>query len=248
VDTTDLTDLTAIEDAVDETAGATGGTLNAADYVAGLESALADLVTDDPDDTTDDNILVIFTNGDSRPSDSAERDDIVAAADALKQEGVEIKIVSFGDLTDLEVDFQEEIADEVIRVERSADQTALDAEEADAVAAIADNVEIATGGESTFFEGTLRGFCDEYEFDPDNGSLGLPLDGDVPAPEAGGSADARNCFSNSTPHYIGFEWWLPINHANEIQSDSVEFDLGFYTEQCRHNNGDGMNSETVTNG
>jgi hypothetical protein len=33
---------------------------------------------------------------------------------------------------------------------------------------------------------------------------------------------------------------VPLNHGNEIQSDSAEFDIGFYTEQCRHNDGEGM--------
>ena len=45
----------------------------------------------------------------------------------------------------------------------------------------------------------------------------------------------ERCFQNSTTAYIGFEWWVPTDVGNEIQTDSVEFDLGFYTEQCRHN-------------
>jgi hypothetical protein len=225
--------------AVNQTSGASGGTLSAGDFVAGLESALADLVTDDPDDTTDDNILVIFTNGDSRPSQQSERDDIFAAADALKQAGVEIKTVAFGDLLDQEIEFHEEIADEVIRVERSADQAALDIEEDEAEAAITDNVEEVVGGEEELFRGTLLEFCEEYEFDPENGNLGLLLDGDLPAEEGGGMSET-NCFSGSTEHFIGFEWWLPIDHGNEVQTDSVQFDLGFYTEQCRHNDGEGM--------
>ncbi|MFC4541924.1 SipW-dependent-type signal peptide-containing protein [Halosolutus amylolyticus] len=53
----------------------------------------------------------------------------------------------------------------------------------------------------------------------------------------------RRCFENSTTAYIGFEWWLPVDHANEIQGDSVAFDIGFYTEQCRHNDGSGMDRE-----
>ncbi|MFD1564285.1 SipW-dependent-type signal peptide-containing protein [Haloarchaeobius amylolyticus] len=53
----------------------------------------------------------------------------------------------------------------------------------------------------------------------------------------------RECFAPSTTAYIGFEWWLPVDHANEIQTDSVEFDIGFYTEQCRHNDGSGMPPE-----
>ena len=41
-------------------------------------------------------------------------------------------------------------------------------------------------------------------------------------------------------------WWLPINHGNQVQSDSATFDLGFYTEQCRHNDGEGMAPEATT--
>jgi predicted ribosomally synthesized peptide with SipW-like signal peptide len=50
----------------------------------------------------------------------------------------------------------------------------------------------------------------------------------------------RSCFEASTTAYLGLAWWLPVDHANEIQGDSVAFDLGFYTEQCRHNDGSGM--------
>jgi predicted ribosomally synthesized peptide with SipW-like signal peptide len=59
---------------------------------------------------------------------------------------------------------------------------------------------------------------------------GLPLDAD---PRSGD----RDCYPFSSTYYFGFAWWLPVDHANEIQTDSVEFDLGFYTEQCRHNPG-----------
>jgi hypothetical protein len=32
--------------------------------------------------------------------------------------------------------------------------------------------------------------------------------------------------------------------GNEVQSDSVSFDLGFYAEQCRHNDGEGTDTPT----
>jgi alternate signal-mediated exported protein len=57
----------------------------------------------------------------------------------------------------------------------------------------------------------------------------------------GGQGDPeRQCFENSTTAYVGFEWWIPMDVGNEIQTDSISFDLGFYTEQCRHNDGSGM--------
>jgi predicted ribosomally synthesized peptide with SipW-like signal peptide len=66
-----------------------------------------------------------------------------------------------------------------------------------------------------------------------------PVDGDGGGQENGD----RECFPNSTTAYIGFEWWLPLDVGNEVQTDSVSFDLGFYTEQCRHNDGSGMPPE-----
>jgi hypothetical protein len=69
---------------------------------------------------------------------------------------------------------------------------------------------------------------------------GIPLDADSRGPP-------RDCFPNSTTRYVGFAWWLPVDHANEIQTDRVQFDLGFYTEQCRHNDGSGLEpTETPT--
>ena len=36
---------------------------------------------------------------------------------------------------------------------------------------------------------------------------------------------------------IALAWWLPEDVGNEIQSDTVTFDVGFYAEQCRNNDG-----------
>jgi predicted ribosomally synthesized peptide with SipW-like signal peptide len=87
---------------------------------------------------------------------------------------------------------------------------------------------------------------------------GFPLDGDpfsgaAPAgaakmngdlflyglPEGGGQAAAeRQCFDAAGEAAdLGFVWALPVDHANEIQTDTVSLNLGFYTEQCRHNDG-----------
>ena len=69
--------------------------------------------------------------------------------------------------------------------------------------------------------------CPVGDDDGDNGDIPLAENGD-------------RCFQNSTTAYIGFEWWVPTQVGNEIQTDSVEFDLGFYTEQCRHNDDPGQ--------
>ena len=66
-------------------------------------------------------------------------------------------------------------------------------------------------------------------------------------PMVGGSSAGTfptSCFRGDGTVYNGvFAWWLPVDHANEIQSDSVTFSLGLYTEQCRHNDGSGMPPE-----
>jgi predicted ribosomally synthesized peptide with SipW-like signal peptide len=66
---------------------------------------------------------------------------------------------------------------------------------------------------------------------------GIPLDGEG---AIDGGAVGRACFENSTTYYVGFRWELPVDHANQIQSDGLTFDVGFYAEQCRHNDGRGM--------
>jgi hypothetical protein len=76
-------------------------------------------------------------------------------------------------------------------------------------------------------------------------ATGLPLAGDIPAAEGGGTG--RNCFSAETEHSVAFAWWVPVDHGNEIQTDSASFELSFYTEQCRHNDGEGMATEASVN-
>ncbi|WP_157573485.1 plastocyanin/azurin family copper-binding protein [Haloplanus natans] len=68
---------------------------------------------------------------------------------------------------------------------------------------------------------------------------GIEFGGDLNA-EAGGGTGEQGCFSATTTHSAGFAWWLPVDHGNEVQSDSATLDLSFYTEQCRHNDGAGI--------
>jgi len=102
-------------------------------------------------------------------------------------------------------------------------------------------------GEEIFFQGSLRSALTAL-----TDGNGIPLDGNGgdDFDETGDpSASSRGCF-DPTPatNCIGFSWWLPTDHGNEVQGDSVSFDLGFYTEQCRHNDGSGMNNAAVTPG
>jgi len=88
-------------------------------------------------------------------------------------------------------------------------------------------------GEGLFVTGSLR-----EVLGLGSGGTGAALNGDIPADQGGGTG--RNCFSAETTHSLAFAWWVPIDHGNEVQSDSVTFDLGLYAEQCRHNDGSGQ--------
>ena len=77
------------------------------------------------------------------------------------------------------------------------------------------------GKEPLIAEGTLREVLEQLE----NGAL---LDADP-------YSDDMECTEASNTYYIGFEWCLPKEVGNEVQQDRLEFDFGFYTEQCRHN-------------
>jgi Mg-chelatase subunit ChlD len=76
-------------------------------------------------------------------------------------------------------------------------------------------------GESIIFEGSLADAMAELE-------EGIALDGNR-------ATEAREPFDGGLTQCVGFEWCLPTDVGNEVQTDSVAFDLGFYAEQFRHN-------------
>ncbi|GAA0669333.1 SipW-dependent-type signal peptide-containing protein [Natronoarchaeum mannanilyticum] len=76
------------------------------------------------------------------------------------------------------------------------------------------------------WSGSLADFLTENQ-------MGLPLDGD------GDEGGERACFDASGDNTcLCIDWEIPTDVGNEIQTDSVGFDLQFYAEQCRHNDGE----------
>jgi len=84
--------------------------------------------------------------------------------------------------------------------------------------------ETITVGEEVIFEGSLAGAMAAL-------SDGIALDGNR-------SVEGRQPYEGGLTQCIGFEWCLPAEVGNEVQTDSVAFDLGFYAEQSRHNDAD----------
>ncbi|MFD1562858.1 SipW-dependent-type signal peptide-containing protein [Haloarchaeobius amylolyticus] len=75
---------------------------------------------------------------------------------------------------------------------------------------------------------------------------GVPLDGNSGAPNPDGgffAPGSQECFDGTGDKTekknpcICLDWEVPKSVGNEIQGDSLEFNLQFYAEQCRHNDG-----------
>ena len=113
------------------------------------------------------------------------------------------------------------------------------AESAGTVSSLLDAIleEIAMS-EPVFHRGTLKDDLETLA-----AGDGIPLDGNLTTEfdELADSPDSesRECFPAGVTHFVGFAWWLPTDVGNEVQGDSVSFDFGFYTEQCRNNDGSG---------
>ncbi|WP_206662536.1 SipW-dependent-type signal peptide-containing protein [Halorubrum sp. BOL3-1] len=89
---------------------------------------------------------------------------------------------------------------------------------------------VQTGGEEIIFRGTLDELA--VELDPDqNGPVALDFDR---------VTDAQDPYPPTSTHCFGLAWWVPEEVGNQIQSDSVGFDLGFVTEQAQNNDDPGQ--------
>lgn len=92
--------------------------------------------------------------------------------------------------------------------------------------------------DEVFYSGTLADALAELE-----DGRGIPLDAnrftafDELSDDDG--SDGRDYYVPGVTRCVGFRWCLPPDVGNEIQGDSVAFDLGFYGEQARHAGGAG---------
>jgi len=83
-------------------------------------------------------------------------------------------------------------------------------------------------GDFVFVEGSLNDVLNELN---DEAFQATPLE----------TADGDSCFAPIVDSScVAFEWWFPIgqDNVNDAQGETVSFDIGFYAEQCRHNDGD----------
>ncbi|MFC6752967.1 SipW-dependent-type signal peptide-containing protein [Halorubrum tibetense] len=213
------------------------------DLVNAIETG-SDALATCPED--EDRIMVVVTNG-----INVETSDFLAAAsDNLRQNGGEVDrylVIGFGVLGD-SIDTLEEISTLpgnhkfMLVPDPDIDQAINGPADpnTDPETSVAEEIGFTAGGEQAIFQGSLYdlltqpapvnpdGTVDDYEVDGIAG--GYPLDSDR-------NRDGRQCYPNSDTRCIALEWHLPFEVGNEIQGDSIVFNLDFYAEQCRHNDG-----------
>ncbi|WP_251343719.1 vWA domain-containing protein [Haloplanus halophilus] len=190
---------------------------------------------------------------DNSEVDATEQAETAAVATAVKSgmDGARIAVLNIGDDpnadlgdgTDLSVYLQSQIASSGFYRETPVSNFP------DVADDIANEVTVE---EEIFFNGSLGDALDAMM---GNDGRGIPLDGDrmtefneINDPED--DADRDPFTGAGVTHCLGFQWWVPVDHANQIQGDTVAFDIGFYAEQGRHNDGAGQvpENETAQNG
>ncbi len=157
--------------------------------------------------THDNRVMVVLTDGQNNAGTAPAN-----AGDTVKNAGTETYALGVGGTTQADLEeFASEPTDE--HVFFAVDDAAIE----QVFAQVAETL----AGETLIYEGTLRETMEHL-------SEGVALDGNR-------SSEAREPFAGGLTQCIGLEWELPIDVGNEVQTDSVSFDVGFYAEQSRHN-------------
>ena len=152
-------------------------------------------------------VMIVLTDGFENIGDAR------TAATAAKNAGTRIFGIGLGNNVDASL---------VQDISSSPGDAFLAPDPADLDTVYAEIAQIVLEGEQKIFEGSMADFFGSFLAD------GHPLDGDR-------QEEGRQPYPGATTKCIGFEWTLPAEVENEIQTDSVMFDIGLYAEQSRHN-------------
>ncbi|MBB6647625.1 vWA domain-containing protein [Halobellus ruber] len=151
-------------------------------------------------------VMILLSDGNSNASAAT------AAADAAKNAGIRLFTIALGSAN---TSLLESLAS-------SPDDAFVAPNPADLDTVYAEIAQIVLAGEQKIFEGSMAELFDSFLAD------GAILDGNR-------QEEGVQPYPGATTQCIGFEWELPVEVGNEVQSDSVAFDFGFEVEQSRHN-------------
>ncbi|QKY16514.1 VWA domain-containing protein [Halorubrum sp. CBA1229] len=150
-------------------------------------------------------VMILLSDGNSSASAAN------AAADAAKNAGIRIFTIALGSAN---TSLLQSLAS-------SPDDAFVAPDPADLDTVYAEIAQIVLAGELKILSGTMSEVFAEL-------ADGEALDGNR-------QEEGRQPYPGATTQCIGFEWTLPAEVGNEIQTDSVSFDLAVYAEQSRHN-------------
>jgi uncharacterized protein YegL len=188
---------------------------------AGIDLADTELVSGTNATAGASKVMIVLTDGVvNDPSAAAQ-----AATDA-KNNGIRIFTIALGagaDQTYLANNIASNPGDAFI---------APDADDLDTI--YAEIAQIVLEGEVKILEGTMAEVFAAL-------AEGIELDGDR-------TSEERDPYAAVTTQCIGFEWCLPAEVGNEVQTDSVSFDLVVDAEQSRHNPMGDMGDNNSTGG
>jgi predicted ribosomally synthesized peptide with SipW-like signal peptide len=151
-------------------------------------------------------VMILLSDGQSNETAA------INAANDAKNNGIRIFTIALGSA---DTGLLESVAS-------SPDDAFVAPDPADLDTVYAEIAQIVLAGEQKIFEGSMAELFDSFLAD------GAPLNGNR-------QQEGVQPYPGATTQCIGFEWQLPFDVGNEVQSDSVGFDFGFAVEQSRHN-------------
>lgn len=175
------------------------------DIAAGITEANDELMNGTNATAGASKVMILLSDGNSNESAA------ISAAQAAKDDGIRIFTIALGSA---DTDLLEQVASSPGDAYVAPDPSDLDA-------IYQEISDVVLQGEQEIFCGSM---ADAFAML----SGGVVLDGDR-------SEDGVQPYAARTTQCIGFEWCLPEETGNEVQSDSVSFDLTFAAEQARHN-------------
>ena len=182
-----------------------GGTTN---MTAGIETGEDELLNGTNATPGASKVMILLSDG--SPNNGPNATD---AADDAKGNGIRIFTIALGSGAD-----DSFLADNIAS---SPDDAFVAPDPADLDTVYAEIAQIVLDGEQKIAEGTMAEVFAQL-------SEGVLLDGNR-------QEEGVQPYPGATTQCIGFEWELPFEVGNEVQSDSVAFDFGFEVEQSRHN-------------
>jgi predicted ribosomally synthesized peptide with SipW-like signal peptide len=175
------------------------------DIADGLDAGADELLNGANATPTASKVMILLSDGGS------SRAPAMAAANAAKNAGIRILTIALGSAN---TSLLEDIA-------TSPDDAFIAPDPADLDTVYTEIAQIVLEGEQKILSGTMAEVFAEL-------SQGVTIDGDR-------QTAGIQPYPGATTQCVGFEWELPFEVGNEVQSDSISFEIGVEAEQSRNN-------------